>query len=1046
MKKRLISILTLLATLCAAVPSCTRVPELEPIVSSETDDDAPAGKVKVRFSVGITELEASLATKADTRGETPNLQSMHVAVFGGSGYLKQYEEATLVTKPTDNDQIRTYEVELWLTNSSIKVHFIGNGPSNLRFDYETNCIPELYSSLENEHSDAYWQRITIPRGIRAKTAETSYIDNNDTRVEIGDYIDAANNKITGSTGYVVADETVQAMSNIKLIRNFAQVSVVAEPSSTSSFELISYTIVNEPLQGTIAPYTDTWLDYLSYVDDDEETNAYANLLRDYKGSEYVNTTYDSSYPDASAFTSPFGAGVIPATANNAGYIYERPAPRENPTYLIVYGQYKKADDPNNNKYCYYKIDLMEKGVYLTLFRNFKYKITIKHVAKFGKTSPKSAAEGAGSGDVSADTEAASLTDISDGECQLYVTEMQPILVEEYQDFSYAALMYKFVYKVNGSEGDAGDAAVDNNYTAQDQQETITVEGVNHNNTGKYGGAGKQLTMSFFRVTDSGQVIAFNANTAGGGDIIKEFKLDPLPQPAETNYYRTIYFTTNPPKGSTKTERFRIKASYVTDKGTESEKTHTLYRDVIFTLLKTQQLSVECDPAELEEGAEKEMTVRITIPSGLPKAMFPLQFPIEIVNNSLGPDYTPPESQTLPVTYGQTYQYTEEDGKKVRKDYNGYYFIRTLNYEEYSGLQASNGYVSFNSYFETTKAKSASDIYVGCLPPTGKTVSYFEPNTTSFSNYTKHYFSWDTDYDAAYFWEANTNKTLTFHMDSAEIPLDQQDNPDVYVRLSSNLTPAASSSNLSPTATNNLYKISTVNGNEVTIKVHVSDAAGYAANVELIAKHYETNTQCTGTTGRWKEVTTVNTTTNTQTRTQDRSFARADFANSWTVTKTDITLALSNCELGNNYIALGQVEEALFGAITYNYTPGTIAISGLPAKANTTSTTSGNTTTTVETTDPWISKVVFTYTANNQGDGDDPTWSGGSVSEGNYNKNNATGTWTGKAYDGLTFSIPQRNSLTPRAKRANRLAVTYSWNVTTTTRTSTTETQWVTSED
>ena len=1039
MKKRLISILTLLATLCAAVPSCTRVPELEPIVSSETDDDAPAGKVKVRFSVGITELEASLTTKADTRGETPNLQSMHVAVFGGSGYLKQYEKATLVTTPTDNDQIRTYEVELWLTNSSIKVHFIGNGPSNLRFDYETNCIPELYSSLENEHSDAYWQRITIPRGIRAKTATSSGTGPNGTPVAIGDYIDQYGNKITGSTGYVVADETVEAMSNIKLIRNFAQISVEAADASTSNFDLISYTLVNEPLQGTIAPYTDTWLDYLSYVDDGG-TNAYEDLLAAYKGSEYVNTTYDASYPAASAFTStPLGTGVIPE--GSVGYIYERPAPRENPTYLIVYGQYKKEGDPNYNNYCYYKIDLMEKGVYLTLFRNFKYKITIKHVAKFGKTTPKSAAEGAGSGDVSADAEAASLTDISDGECQLYVTEMQPILVEEYKDFSYAALMYKFVYKVNGNEGDAGDAAVDNNYTAQDQQNTITVEGVSHDNTGKYGGAGKQLTMNFFRVTDSGHIIPFDAEEEGEGDIISSFKLDPLPQPAATNYYRTIFFTTKAPSGSTKTEKFRIKATYVTGQGTESEKTHTLYRDVLFTLLKTQQLSVKCIPEEIEEGASKDMTVRITIPSGLPKAMFPLQFPIEIANNSLGPDYDHTD-QTLPVTYGQTYQYTEDEGNKVRGDNNGYYFIRSLDYDEYSGLASSDGLVSFDSYFETTKAISESDIYVGCLPPTGKTVSYFEPNKTSFGNYIKRQFTWDTNYNDEHFWEANTDKTLTFHLDNDDIP------QDVYVRLSSNLTPAQGSSNLANTATENLYKISNVvNGNEVTIKVHVTDAAGLPANVELSARHYDTNTQCTGTTGRWKEVTVVNTTTNTQTRTQNRSFARADFASNWTVTKTDITLALSNCVRTNNYISLGSDNAT-------DYTAGTITVTGLPTMASTT--TEGNVTT--EVTNPWISKMVFTYTENNYSGGDNPSVSGGSVSNSSYSKNNTTGTWTGSAVDGLTFTMPYATSerrggifgIGARTyyygKRITKIDVTYSWNVITTTSTTTTEPQWVTSDD
>ena len=752
------------------------------------------------------------------------------------------------------DKFYRYRVTLWLTNSSIKIHFIGNGPSTLRFDYETASIPEMYTSATDEYTDSYWQRIEVPRGIRAKThSGASYTDTNGQTVKDGDYIDVYGRKITNGQGYVVADETVEALSNIRLIRNFCQVSVESLAPSISNFELKSYSIVNEPMQGTVAPYNGAWFDYLSFVDSGG-THAYDDLYGIYQGSEYASTTYDSSYPEASAFTStPPGADVIPA--GGVGYVYERPAPKQNqpPTYLLVYGIYHKTGDVHDGDPCYYKIDLMEKGVYLTLFRNFRYRVTIKHVNKFGKPTPKSAAEGAGSGDVSADAEAVSLTDISDGDCQLYVSEMRPILVEEYQNFSYTGLSYKFVYNVSTSGGAlTGDDAVDNNYYASDQANTIAGQ----SNTGDHGGAGKPITMSFYRVVGN-TVIPFDTYEHGGGDVIDQFKLDTLPQPAESNYFRNIYFTTKPPTGATRTETFRIKAVYTSGSG-ETERTHTLYRDIIFTLLKTQQLSVRCIPDDVIQEAGQKVTVRISIPTGLPQAMFPLQFPIEIANRSLGPDYDY-TAQNLPVTYGQTYQYTEQDGNKVRGTQNGYYFVRSLSLEEYnSSLNPETGNVEFDTYFITTKDQSASEVFVGCFPPADKQYSYFESSKTSFSDYELCNFTWVTDYSSATFWTTGTDKQLQFRLDTSDIPLDQNGNPDVYVTLTSNLSPAETSSNLSGTATPNRYKIDNVGtGGLVTIRVHVADVGvGYPVKVTLSARHYNTNELCQGVTFAIIEVTGI----------------------------------------------------------------------------------------------------------------------------------------------------------------------------------------------
>ena len=1056
--RRIYYIFAILCSLGIAFTSCEK--ELDFVESGHVDsvgEETPVGKVKVRFAVSAgTALEAELVdTKADTRDEDPHINTMHVAVFGSSGYLKQYVQAALVSAATQNyydeDGKRfkyVYEVDLWITEKPVRVHFIGNGPSSLRFDYESNTIPELFISDTDAHTDGYWQRIEIPRGIRARThSGDHYVDHNGKDVYDGDYIDNYDNLVTDGQ-YVVADETILAMSGgdanvgVRLIRNFAQVSVESRPIEDSNFQLISYTVVNEPRRGSIAPYKDHWLDYLSYTDHGGATNAYEELLAVYPGNEVEGNEYDTSVPAASAFSgTPDGKTIIGPGGN--AYIYERPVPVSNPTSLIVYGKYQKGD--MSPKYCYYKIDLMEKGVYLTLFRNFKYKVTIKHVNKPGKDTPLAAYQGAGSGDVSGDVDAQNLTDISDGDCQLYVTEMAPILVE--QEDAYDALMYKFVYDVS-----AGDSALDNNYRTADQTWTGTASATVTGETQP--GAGKPVAITFSEV--------------GSGNVIESFTVEDNPEPSATNGYRHLYIKTKAPSTSTRTETFRITATYVTNPGLETERTHTLYRDIKFTLMNVQKLQVRCIPSEVQKLTGQGVTVRVTIPSGLPEAMFPLEFPIEIVNNSLTPDYNPAVlqgtglSQNLPVTFGQTYQYTEQNGNKVRGTLNGYYFVRTLSYDEYMrrGTYASSptvgsesqGTVYFDSYFKTVKDNPETAIFVGALPPTGadlkpKSFSYFEPNTCNLGSYIQRSFGWSTNYAAARFWEAGTEKELTFTYNPEDKP------SEIYVTLS-NLRAATTSPNLTGVDVGEgLYKVANIpDGGSVTIRVIVADRAGLEANVALSANHYVDNNACGGTIGRYKESPVVHTNTNTVTHTVERAFNRQDFDNTWEVTHQDVTLTLSNCVRGNNYISLGSENVS-----NNNYQSGLVNISGLPTDMeDSTTTSSGAVTTTIETTNPWISKVVFSYTAAGYADGNDPTFVPNNV--GRYTRNQATGTWawtTGTTTNTLTFTMPRSNTTTGNvlnrryyAKRVTTITVTYSYDVTTITRTvgPETERQWVTTED
>ena len=118
-------------------------------------------KVDIVFGVNLPEPIINTKVMADQ----PQVQNLRVAVFGGSGYLKEYVEAEPLEEATTNTTRYNYKVSLSLTDSHIKVHFIANGPATLPFKYEDEVMSALLTEYPN---DAYWQRIELPNGITAQ--------------------------------------------------------------------------------------------------------------------------------------------------------------------------------------------------------------------------------------------------------------------------------------------------------------------------------------------------------------------------------------------------------------------------------------------------------------------------------------------------------------------------------------------------------------------------------------------------------------------------------------------------------------------------------------------------------------------------------------------------------------------------------------------------------------------------------------------------------------------------------------------------------------
>lgn len=706
-----------------AAGSCTRVPEEElPVEGASYPEGA---KVTIHFTVAA---EGSAATKTQQLGEDQPLESLHLAVFGSSGYLKEYVEATLggqvgtttFTDPAtlDSDEPKTttvslyeYSAKLTLTDSKRIIHFIGNGPSNLSFGYADAVLSSL---LSTKGERAYWQMMRID-GIKAKTSTTAYEDDNGVMVEVGDYIDALGNKITNGQGYVVADVTRNQFKEIPLVRNWAKIVVEADTHEGNNphFTPISYAVVHVPDRGTLAPHSSATRGFI----EDYQKKTYWDIVNmGYPANLPPNATMDNSLPDitdfkrwdpqASNYENPNtlnGAGgkngVAPAGEHGAVYLYERPVPTEQlePTFIIVYGQF---DDPekgqpghtdHSGKY-FYKIDLMTDGQYYPVYRNFQYRILIHSIIAPGHTTPIAAASAAGSADVSADINARHLPDISDGQRRLAVSWMAKTYTDAQVDNT--ELSVYFASSPDGPNLDAG---------------TVTLE---------------PLPMK-----------------QGVDPVITHYSIDApnASDPSDPSYgWRTIHFSTSGPSNTIRSQTLRVRGS------SDGE---SLYRDIIITIQEIQELKVECSDVRIKAEKGTPVDVYISIPDGLVQSMFPLSFLIEPTAMTLSPD-----NDNLPVEYGPS---ISGNGK------SSFHFIKALDWDEYHALptelDASDKlWRRMTCHFLSNRDLSTTDILV-------RNDTYFYPSSTHLGTFMDKSFH-DLGFLEPILKQSAQELTLTFDVD------------------------------------------------------------------------------------------------------------------------------------------------------------------------------------------------------------------------------------------------------------------------------------------
>lgn len=743
----------------------------------------PEGEAILTFSLRFPEpVVLGPATKA--MADTPTISSLKIAVFGSSGFLKEYRDVESFQPATTNgpSPVYTFRTKMNLTDSkNLRVHIIANGPDKLPWLYEDAAL--CSAAYTTGTQDAYWCRFILPNGVMAKreynptTQAMEYVKRQDPVDE---------------QWYYVADESVEALfQNLPLVRNFAKFTVESTTPQLVLNPTTTVAVVNVPDRGSVAPYNSLTSQFMSGYKD----ISYTDMINEYPGYTPDNMVLVQTDPS----TVPFTDGTI--------YMYERPIPTSNPTYLIVHGTYypkvldgegkptydaqgKLVVDTNDGTDCYYRIDLTDDNGYYAVYRNFRYKIKITGVAKAGSSTPAAAGSTGGSGDVSQSTETQGLTDISDGYGRIMVEYTSKTIVEQTTEVT---LKYKFIPDVEQADTPANGAV------------TITINP---------GGSAGDVISNTTSISTTGRT------TVGGdghGIVVVDTSDDP------NDGFRTLRFSTNTPEALKKNQTIRISGEVggVTGK--------VVYRDVTYYLMERQTMAVSCTPS-VEDVMGQQVNVNIGIPKDLPESMFPLVFNIEAEKLSITP-YISSEwpDENLPVESGKTLV--------PNKTYPSFHYKRTLSYEEYTGtglyagkgLPNGDGGVVMTCHFKTNKDQSASAIYV--------TNDYFNEGSAAFTNYhmydfTKMYFS-----DMA-LTSVGTAVTYHFNMDDEDTAYNGR---QIIVTLdglvpdgTSQLTQVMGSSNryyYTVTSTSNTLNLKTESGFNGVYSVKLETSGYHAAERE-----------------------------------------------------------------------------------------------------------------------------------------------------------------------------------------------------------------------
>lgn len=367
------------------------------------------------------------------------------------------------------------------------------------------------------------------------------------------------------------------------------------------------------------------------------------------------------------------------------FIYERERPKADPLYILMKGTYK----PENGEAMpgrYYKVDLRDAhGDYFPVLRNFRYQVNLKNIKHPGHATPEAAAQGAGSGDVSTSIETENLNNISNSVVRLWVSYTDRTLVSSEPD----TLRYKFV--------NLADANRSLNDSVSIEWESLSADN---------------------KVVDT-----WDRADADDSDGWRTIKINPVGVSDQR-----------------KTQTLTLKGSLTIIGG----QTYTLQRKVQFTLREKMVFDLVCDPDAISETMGEPFDLVIKVPGGLGSSIFPLDFEIEAVAQTI----TPNLGDNLPVVTGKSIV--------PNKNKTTIGFIKSVSWNEYEDADNEGGFKPIRCHFKSNRAKSATMIYAQN--------EYFTLDSVLLANYEPGEFT-NLKFEPGFISDAFLPTTFSFNMEA-----------------------------------------------------------------------------------------------------------------------------------------------------------------------------------------------------------------------------------------------------------------------------------------
>ena len=662
--------------------ACER--EIEPVAPSSAGNYFPDGKVKVSFTATYPDL------RVDTKsmGQTPTIDELYVALFGGEGsfqaWIKAETEGFTEENPYNSYETKVnYVVYLPITDRPRRLHFIANPPKDEDgnviypdFDDEDKVINAMVkykdgteNAKESEAEDAYWQEIELNQ------------------------IDAKPNTPPINGYYEPSNALKEKLTDICLVRNYAKVHVSV--GANQPYELLEYALINVPGSGSVAPwntgtsrYEPSYRNILSFAE--EEKGVFY---------DYVSARYFGYMPDASDIVRTLPSSFVQVTKStnsetgvvtyesDGDYMYERTMFNRHSALNSQTGflarvkwtedfETKDGEPITAGTDCWYKVEILgPDGDYIPFLRNVLYGIQINGINEKGWGGETGAADALAHdfcGDISTALSLSSLNELSNGTSTIRVNHTEftsngqkeidtnddgtpdkvPDYVIEWQFFPTAADVYgNPIYEVG--EGTYGEGSSATEY---------------------------DVTVSMYDIT--------TGNSAINGTL-EDLVYDKV-RHLDGSWWGTITVPISTLGENDKTSVVRVAGKYGSDR--------RIFREVIINVVSKKDFvgvkkqSTESDlekatyiEADKYDGLNKEVVVHFSLPEGLGASMFPLNIKIESSTNNL--TSTSPD---LPVNSGVS---------AFNGANNSFYFIRQVTLDEYRWVE--NGAYAYNTDFTAT---------------------------------------------------------------------------------------------------------------------------------------------------------------------------------------------------------------------------------------------------------------------------------------------------------------------------------------------------------